>query len=180
MLRNKFLITEFCLDISRSFLSRIALCGSEAQKRKYLPSSAQLHTVGCWVSVKFLFNMFSENQFGFLLIELYITGFDWAGLWKWCKLLENHCNKGLILKYYIDMLYQLIPDMIFYKVLANCFCSLCMQFELHSTCGLPIPVVEQVAGGWMIDGQKRWIGNSTFADVLVVFARNTSTNQING
>lgn len=35
-------------------------------------------------------------------------------------------------------------------------------------------------GGWILDGQKRWIGNGTFADVLVVFARNTSTNQING
>ncbi|KAL5710189.1 acyl-CoA oxidase [Ranunculus cassubicifolius] len=38
----------------------------------------------------------------------------------------------------------------------------------------------KVDGGWVLDGQKRWIGNSTFADVLVVFARNTTTNQING
>ncbi|KAK8651155.1 hypothetical protein V6N13_140768 [Hibiscus sabdariffa] len=38
----------------------------------------------------------------------------------------------------------------------------------------------KVEGGWILDGQKRWIGNSTFADVLVVFARNTTTNQING
>ncbi|GLJ42878.1 hypothetical protein SUGI_0888810 [Cryptomeria japonica] len=38
----------------------------------------------------------------------------------------------------------------------------------------------KVEGGWKLDGQKRWIGNSTFADILVVFARNTSTNQING
>ncbi|KAL7195030.1 hypothetical protein ACSBR1_035282 [Camellia fascicularis] len=37
----------------------------------------------------------------------------------------------------------------------------------------------KVAGGWILEGQKRWIGNSTFADVLVIFARNTSTNQIN-
>ncbi|MCD9637862.1 Acyl-coenzyme A oxidase 4, peroxisomal [Datura stramonium] len=35
-------------------------------------------------------------------------------------------------------------------------------------------------GGWILEGQKRWIGNSTFADVLVIFARNTATNQING
>lgn len=39
---------------------------------------------------------------------------------------------------------------------------------------------DQVEGGWILDGQKRWIGNSTFADVLVIFARNTTTNQING
>ncbi|KAM0948126.1 putative acyl-CoA oxidase [Dioscorea sansibarensis] len=38
----------------------------------------------------------------------------------------------------------------------------------------------KVSGGWTLDGQKRWIGNSTFADVLVIFARNTETNQING
>eukprot|EP00897_Mesotaenium_endlicherianum_P004121 jgi/Mesen1/3737/ME000204S02995 len=38
----------------------------------------------------------------------------------------------------------------------------------------------KVEGGWKLNGQKRWIGNSTFADVIVVFARNTSTNQING
>ncbi|KAF8396951.1 hypothetical protein HHK36_018587 [Tetracentron sinense] len=38
----------------------------------------------------------------------------------------------------------------------------------------------KVAGGWIIEGQKRWIGNSTFADVLVIFARNITTNQING
>ncbi|GAB2225386.1 hypothetical protein Drorol1_Dr00006178 [Drosera rotundifolia] len=37
----------------------------------------------------------------------------------------------------------------------------------------------KVAGGWILEGQKRWIGNSTFADLLVIFARNTSTNQIN-
>ncbi|KAI8553652.1 hypothetical protein RHMOL_Rhmol05G0033100 [Rhododendron molle] len=37
----------------------------------------------------------------------------------------------------------------------------------------------KVDGGWMLEGQKRWIGNSTFADVLVIFARNTTTNQIN-
>ncbi|KAH7843490.1 hypothetical protein Vadar_017193 [Vaccinium darrowii] len=37
----------------------------------------------------------------------------------------------------------------------------------------------KVAGGWILEGQKRWIGNSTFADVLVIFARNTTTNQIN-
>ncbi|XP_035545641.1 acyl-coenzyme A oxidase 4, peroxisomal isoform X2 [Juglans regia] len=38
----------------------------------------------------------------------------------------------------------------------------------------------KVEGGWILKGQKRWIGNSTFADLLVIFARNTATNQING
>ncbi|XP_076925738.1 acyl-coenzyme A oxidase 4, peroxisomal-like [Bidens hawaiensis] len=38
----------------------------------------------------------------------------------------------------------------------------------------------KVHGGWIIEGQKRWIGNSTFADVQLIFAKNKDTNQING
>ncbi|RLN28681.1 acyl-coenzyme A oxidase 4, peroxisomal-like [Panicum miliaceum] len=38
----------------------------------------------------------------------------------------------------------------------------------------------KVPGGWHLDGQKRWIGNSTFADVLIILARNADTNQLNG
>ncbi|KAH7366368.1 hypothetical protein KP509_18G075600 [Ceratopteris richardii] len=41
-------------------------------------------------------------------------------------------------------------------------------------------IATKVSGGWILNGQKRWIGNSTFADVCVVFARNTQTNEING
>ncbi|THG11594.1 hypothetical protein TEA_012055 [Camellia sinensis var. sinensis] len=41
---------------------------------------------------------------------------------------------------------------------------------------LPTPLE---SGRGILEGQKRWIGNSTFADVLVIFARNTTTNQIN-
>ncbi|XP_020585842.1 acyl-coenzyme A oxidase 4, peroxisomal-like [Phalaenopsis equestris] len=38
----------------------------------------------------------------------------------------------------------------------------------------------KVSGGWELNGQKRWVGNCTFSDVFVVFARNKSTDQING
>ncbi|XP_066349791.1 acyl-coenzyme A oxidase 4, peroxisomal-like isoform X2 [Miscanthus floridulus] len=41
-------------------------------------------------------------------------------------------------------------------------------------------VARKVPGGWVLNGRKRWPGNSSFADVLVVLARNTSTNQVNG
>ena len=34
-------------------------------------------------------------------------------------------------------------------------------------------------GGWVLNGCKRWIGNATFADVVVVWARNLNTKQIN-
>eukprot|EP00879_Flechtneria_rotunda_P008554 GHRR01008961.1.p1 GENE.GHRR01008961.1~~GHRR01008961.1.p1 ORF type:complete len:348 (+),score=100.87 GHRR01008961.1:85-1128(+) len=37
----------------------------------------------------------------------------------------------------------------------------------------------KVTGGWLLDGQKRWIGNGTFADVVVVWARSSINNQVN-
>lgn len=37
----------------------------------------------------------------------------------------------------------------------------------------------KVEGGWRLNGYKRWIGNSTFAEVIVVFARNVNNNEIN-
>ncbi|GJM99136.1 hypothetical protein PR202_ga16212 [Eleusine coracana subsp. coracana] len=38
----------------------------------------------------------------------------------------------------------------------------------------------KVPGGWILNGQKRWPANSSFADVFVVLAQNTVTNQVNG
>jgi acyl-CoA oxidase len=34
-------------------------------------------------------------------------------------------------------------------------------------------------GGWKLNGRKRWIGNATFADVVVIWARNLDTKQVN-
>ena len=34
--------------------------------------------------------------------------------------------------------------------------------------------------GWVLDGAKRWIGNATFADLVVVWARDVQTNQVLG
>lgn len=34
-------------------------------------------------------------------------------------------------------------------------------------------------GGWLLNGRKRWIGNATFADVVVVWARNLESKEIN-
>ena len=36
----------------------------------------------------------------------------------------------------------------------------------------------QVAGGWVLDGQKRWIGNGTWADVSIVWARSSVDGQV--
>ncbi|OMO97588.1 Acyl-CoA oxidase/dehydrogenase, type 1 [Corchorus olitorius] len=97
--------STFILVHSSLAMLTIALCGSEEQKQKYLPSLAQLKTIACWA--------LTEPDYG--------------------------------------------SDASALKTTAT-----------------------KVEGGWILDGQKRWIGNSTFADVLVIFARNTTTNQING
>ncbi|KAK7390366.1 hypothetical protein VNO78_25671 [Psophocarpus tetragonolobus] len=97
--------STFILVHSSLAMLTIALCGSEAQKLKYLPSLAQLKTIACWA--------LTEPDYG--------------------------------------------SDASALKTTAT-----------------------KVEGGWILEGQKRWIGNSTFADVLVVFARNATTNQING
>ncbi|GMP51260.1 hypothetical protein CsSME_00017553 [Camellia sinensis var. sinensis] len=90
---------------SSSAMKTIALAGSETQKQKYLPSLAQLKTIGSW-------------------------GLTEPGYGSDASSLKTTATK--------------------------------------------------VTGGWILEGQKRWIGNSTFADVLVIFARNTTTKQING
>lgn len=33
---------------------------------------------------------------------------------------------------------------------------------------------------WVLNGQKKWIGNATFADVLVIWARDVDDNQVKG
>ena len=33
-------------------------------------------------------------------------------------------------------------------------------------------------GGWVLNGKKRWIGNGTWADVSVIWARSSETNQV--
>ncbi|XP_057983489.1 acyl-coenzyme A oxidase 4, peroxisomal-like isoform X2 [Malania oleifera] len=97
---STFIVVHSCVA-----MLTIALCGSETQRQKYLPSLAELNTVACWG--------LTEPDYGSDASALRTTA-------------------------------------------------------------------TKVAGGWILEGQKRWIGNSTFADVLVIFARNTTTNQING
>ena len=36
----------------------------------------------------------------------------------------------------------------------------------------------KVPGGWMLDGRKRWIGNGTWAEVCVIWARNSESGQV--
>lgn len=40
--------------------------------------------------------------------------------------------------------------------------------------------VKRVGDTWVLNGQKKWIGNATFADVLVIWARDVDDNQVKG
>ncbi len=66
------------------------------------------------------------------------------------------------------------------------------QMKIMGAFGLTEPEVGSGAAGgltatarrdgdtWILNGQKKWIGNATFADVLVIWARNLENNEVNG
>ncbi len=39
---------------------------------------------------------------------------------------------------------------------------------------------ERVGDDWVLNGEKKWIGNATFADVVVIWARNVADSQVKG
>lgn len=39
---------------------------------------------------------------------------------------------------------------------------------------------EKTDDGWILNGQKKWIGNATFADVIVIWARDMADDQVKG
>jgi glutaryl-CoA dehydrogenase len=66
------------------------------------------------------------------------------------------------------------------------------KLEKIGSFGLTEPEVGSAAAGgltttakrsgdtWILNGQKKWIGNATFADVLVIWARDVDDNQVKG
>lgn len=66
------------------------------------------------------------------------------------------------------------------------------KLEIIGAFGLTEPNVgSAVAGGmetsckfdgenWVLNGQKKWIGNATFADVTIIWARDETSNQVKG
>ncbi len=38
----------------------------------------------------------------------------------------------------------------------------------------------EAGGEWVLDGQKKWIGNATFADYVIIWARDVADNQVKG
>ncbi|MEJ7649791.1 MAG: acyl-CoA dehydrogenase family protein [Nakamurella sp.] len=41
-------------------------------------------------------------------------------------------------------------------------------------------VARRDSGGWVLDGAKRWIGNATFSDFVVIFAKSAEDGQVKG
>ncbi|MFB9054777.1 acyl-CoA dehydrogenase family protein [Formosa undariae] len=39
---------------------------------------------------------------------------------------------------------------------------------------------KKVGDAWILNGQKKWIGNATFADVIIIWARDVDSNQVKG
>jgi len=71
---------------------------------------------------------------------------------------------------------QLIPGMSDYS-LAGCWAL--TEPSNGSDASALTCTATKVPGGWKLNGQKRWIGNGTWAEVVVVWARNTQNNQVN-
>jgi len=39
---------------------------------------------------------------------------------------------------------------------------------------------KKTENGWILNGEKKWIGNATFADVIIIWARDVDDNQVKG
>lgn len=162
-----------------SELSRIALCGSEEQKQKYLPSLAQLNTIACWVS-SWLLILYTVSTIGYNIFEqlkcvlLHLQALTEPAYGSDASALNTTATKVNFSTSYIYLLAKLLLCLYLYKQVVYSVSSFMLCHVLA------VSFYDQVEGGWILEGQKRWIGNSTFADVLVIIARNTATNQING
>jgi glutaryl-CoA dehydrogenase len=67
-----------------------------------------------------------------------------------------------------------------------------MQFERIGSFGLTEPLVGSATSGgmmttcrregdaWVLNGEKKWIGNATFADINVIWARDEASGQVKG
>merc|ERR1712137_1064419 len=63
--------------------------------------------------------------------------------------------------------------------LIGCFC-LTEPYAGSDASSLQTTATPTPDGGWILNGQKRWSGNGTFADIYIIWARNTASNQVHG
>lgn len=49
-----------------------------------------------------------------------------------------------------------------------------------ATAGGLTTTCEKTEAGWILNGQKKWIGNATFADMIIIWARDVADDQVKG
>lgn len=59
-------------------------------------------------------------------------------------------------------------------------CFALTEPERGSDASSLLSTAKPVEGGWVLNGRKRWIGNATFADVFIVWAKHAETGAVLG
>ncbi|GAB4822041.1 hypothetical protein N2152v2_009087 [Parachlorella kessleri] len=71
---------------------------------------------------------------------------------------------------------ELLPDLASFKKVG---CWGLTEPSNGSDASALTTTARRVKGGWVLNGRKRWIGNATWADVIVVWARSSEDGQVN-
>ncbi len=71
-----------------------------------------------------------------------------------------------------------LPDMAAFNKI-GCF-ALTEPLVGSGAAGGLLTTAQRQGDSWILNGQKKWIGNATFADLCVVWARDVSDNQVKG
>lgn len=71
---------------------------------------------------------------------------------------------------------ELLPDLANFKKVG---CWALTEPSNGSDASALTTTARRVEGGWVLNGRKRWIGNSTWSDVAVIWARNLESGQVN-
>lgn len=71
---------------------------------------------------------------------------------------------------------EFLPDMATFKKVG---CWALTEPSNGSDAAALTTTARKVNGGWVLNGRKRWIGNGTWADVIIIWARNEETKGVN-
>lgn len=71
-----------------------------------------------------------------------------------------------------------LPDMMAFKTIGSF--GLTEPLVGSATSGGMMTTCKREGDEWVLNGQKKWIGNSTFADINVIWARDVDSNQAKG
>lgn len=71
-----------------------------------------------------------------------------------------------------------LPDMMAFKTIGSF--GLTEPLVGSATSGGMMTTCKRDGNEWVLNGQKKWIGNSTFADINVIWARDVESNQAKG